>query len=289
MRKLKYSFVIIFLSFAMPAFSQSKPGIADTCDILKLWDGSKIYCQVKSLSDVAVNYVSCTDSAKKPTFIVRTKVHYWIHPDNSYIVISYDSVITPPGLTALPESIIKKDTTDKGPSIKHKLFVNCGVGLNTVGIRLYGLFTPAGGGSGTLGFTYNGTVDYGTYRNLTVGLGFSYEEINGEPLASVESERNFEYLTRFNCGVRVLRYYVHTNYCYVYTGFRIGLSYWRDIPYDINAPSKSDANTTLEDKSLFPSFQALAGIKLIYRVIGLHLEVGIGTPYFAEAGLSIKI
>jgi|GEM_PF-1148045 hypothetical protein len=286
MRKLKYSFVIIFLSFAMPAFSQSKPGISDTCDMLTLWGGSKIYCKVKSLSDVVINYVSCTDSAKKPTFIVRTKVHYWVHPDNSYIVISYDSIIQPPP----HPPPIKVDTVYKGESIEHKVFVSAGLGYSTLGTRIYGLLVFEGG-LVSESWVYNGAIDYGIKYNTTLGLAMSYQEATGVPLTLDKTGQadNSEYFTRFNCGFRVLHYIVHTYSLFVYSGFRLGISYWRDIPIDINEPSKIDAVTTLGDQSIYPSIQVLFGCKLIYRVIGLHLEVGIGTPYFAEAGLSIKI
>ncbi|HSY77289.1 MAG TPA: hypothetical protein VK890_10555, partial [Bacteroidia bacterium] len=94
---------------------------------------------------------------------------------------------------------------------------------------------------------------------------------------------------RTNIALRYLLHFGHGQNNDTYIGTRVGASWWTDTPV---APStyKSLWQWGPQYNIPKPSFQILFGYRGYFsRVIGIHLEVGIGTPYLAEAGINFKI
>jgi hypothetical protein len=278
--KLKYICVIAILTLTIPAFSQSKPGISDTCDVLTLWGGGKIYCHIKEINDHSVVYWPCSDSANFLKSIWRDRVHLLIHPSNSFIIVTEDSI--PHRLFGnVPDDIVDQDV-----SLKKMCIVNAGIGNSIIGIRVYGVKVQAGG-TVSQGIVYNAFVDYGINKNMTVGLACTSQNLKGIPviIATQGIQNVNEDISRYNCGLRALTYITHTARLQIYAGARVGVSYWRDIVSD----QFYQRSATISDKSFNPSIQCLLGIRIMLGVVGFHTEIAIGAPYTGTIGFSFKI
>ncbi len=123
-------------------------------------------------------------------------------------------------------------------------------------------------------------VDYFFSNGFSFGLAANYQSEN----------INYDYyvlgdeVTRINFAGRLIGHINPSNpHVDNYIGVRIGCSYWHDIPLQNNI-------IFIPPPYLRASFQVLYGIRLyIFKNVGIHAELGIGSPYFAEAGLTFRI
>ncbi len=148
-----------------------------------------------------------------------------------------------------------------------------------------------------------GTIDVGVTNQFSIGLAGSYqsEVANWTPTSNYYPYPNYDKIARTNTAARFLFHTITTNVHFdLYTGIRLGLSYWSDIPSSDNQviPTRSNNGTYSyglatflnSPNSFVPSFQVLLGLRAyIIESIGLHAEVGLGSPYLAEGGLTFRI
>jgi hypothetical protein len=175
-------------------------------------------------------------------------------------------------------------------STENKLYISGGVGFSTILYRIYAVYDPpdnaAYGTSQSL--VYNGNIDY-RINGISLGAGVAYQTATGVPyIGSSYNQAEFtESLTRLNISGRVLFYPYHTNKMDIYTGFRIGESYWTDV---VTGPSNRHADLTLGNaQDHYLSIQVPVGARIFFGNFGFNAELGIGTPYFAEGGITFKI
>ncbi|HXP50375.1 MAG TPA: hypothetical protein VN922_10490, partial [Bacteroidia bacterium] len=99
--------------------------------------------------------------------------------------------------------------------------------------------------------------------------------------------------SRLNIGVRASYHLNKFNLRFDdYIGIRLGCSYWHDIficpsSYGyVGSPEYSIGAATLYK----PSFQVFYGLSLFPSggCVGFNFEIGIGTPYFGEGGITFR-
>ena len=148
------------------------------------------------------------------------------------------------------------------------------------------------------------TADYGLLKWLSIGIAGSYqsETINWTPTDfGFNNGQPFSYpytdkVTRINIAGRILFHLVRSEHFDFYTGFRIGASFWHDVSYSpdtVNSISmaylKSPAYFIDKANLVVGSFQYLVGLsEYLNSNIGLHLELGFGSPYLAAGGITFR-
>ncbi len=148
------------------------------------------------------------------------------------------------------------------------------------------------------------TGDFGLLNWFSIGIAASYqsEVVNWTPADDGYNGGNFIYpytdkVSRINVASRILFHISKSKICDFYTGFRIGVSFWHDILYSssyVNPNSNLYINQPAyficKSNIIVPSFQYLWGVRILpINNFGFHLEVGIGSPYLAEGGLTFRI
>ncbi|HTB05624.1 MAG TPA: hypothetical protein VK806_01640 [Bacteroidia bacterium] len=132
--------------------------------------------------------------------------------------------------------------------------------------------------------------DYSINGRFSLGLGIGYQSMktgvtNYNDSANGYYNQSFNIsLSRLNIGIRPLFHFGSNPNVDFYLGFRVGVSIWSfsstSTDPNYNAPGL---------RGTLPSFQALMGFKGYFSpVVGAHIEVAVGTPYFLEAGLSFR-
>jgi hypothetical protein len=177
--------------------------------------------------------------------------------------------------------------------IKGNLYFSGGIGASTILLNIYGW--DAGGKQGnpqgiSQSIVYNGAIDYGLGKIFAIGSGVAYQTATGYPQGGTFTTAR-EYLTRLNISVRFLFNGVLSKHTEVYTGIRIGGSFWTDKVTPTTSPNPYTPPLSLEAPAFtrFPSVQVVEGLRFLEGPIGLHFELGLGTPYLYEAGLTFKI
>jgi hypothetical protein len=158
------------------------------------------------------------------------------------------------------------------------------------------------GGSGaqmiSVSPSYNCMFDYSPKRRASFGIAMAYQQLTYNP-----ADRNgntaswfIDNASRLNVGVRILEHFSNDPNADLYMGLRFGVSSWS---YDetinqafvsANGPNYSAPTPAGHSAISLGSVQILIGYKLyLSDHIGIHIEAGIGTPYYAEAGLTYRI
>lgn len=137
----------------------------------------------------------------------------------------------------------------------------------------------------------NATGDYALSSRFSLGLGIGYQSggftVKGFSDSSnglVNQSATID-ISRLNIGIRPIFHFGSNPDVDFYMGFRVGVSIW-----NVGLTS-TDPNFNFLGKftGTLPSFQALLGFKGYFSpVVGAHIEVAVGTPYFVEAGLSFR-
>ena len=204
-------------------------------------------------------------------------------------------------LLALPFlGLAQKDTTThtdtsacRHKSIKGKIYLSAGYGQSTILWRIYGTFILGYDQHGiSQSIVKNATADYGITKDMSVGVCIAYQTTSGVPQGiTYNTGGAIETTTRLNLTARILRYVYCTHNIEIYYGLRFGISHWTD---EVGTPP-SNYDQYITGPALgytdivYPSFQVPVGIRFLEGPIGIHAEIGIGAPYFAEAGLTLKI
>jgi hypothetical protein len=187
------------------------------------------------------------------------------------------------------KAVATKDIPEKR-NVDGKLYISAGIGASTILLNIYGM----GGGSqadavgNSESAVFSSTVDYGVDKYFTTGLGVAYQTATGFPQYAQNTPYS-ENLSRLNIAGRFLFDEPLGRHFELYVGLRIGVSFWTDVitptpPMQYLSPTLGASNVVR-----FPSLQLLYGFKFFVGNIGLHLEFGLGTPYLAETGLTIRI
>ncbi len=176
-------------------------------------------------------------------------------------------------------------------NIKGKVFISGGIGASTILWNIYGLENGQTQNDGIIkaqSIVYNGAIDYGFFNFITIGAGVAYQTANG--VFESGNTKYTESFSRWNIALRFLGNTYLSNHFQLYGGYRIGISYWTDIITPVPGPTSSGA-LILNDNHVtkYPSLQLLIGARYFISNIGLHAEFALGTPYFAEGGLTIRI
>jgi hypothetical protein len=134
------------------------------------------------------------------------------------------------------------------------------------------------------------TFDYYATNKSSIGLCVAFQNIKDEPLnGDLPMPGVTEYITRTNVGFRLLSHFGNDPGLDYYFGVRVGVSLWTDNEtpneghYSLGFVTQNGANSGNR-----PSGQILFGLRINpSELLGIHIEGGIGTPYFLEAGISI--
>ncbi|MFH1319940.1 MAG: hypothetical protein ABII90_04715 [Bacteroidota bacterium] len=137
----------------------------------------------------------------------------------------------------------------------------------------------------------NGMMDYGITDFFSMGIAVSYQKMGVEWEDylyyddTIHTEDVTEELTCLNIGVRPLFHFIKNDYIGMYTGFRLGYSLWT-YEHDSEDPDWKDPNFERTRMSI----QTLLGLRTYFsKVVGMHIEIAMGTPYVAAVGLSIRL
>jgi hypothetical protein len=181
------------------------------------------------------------------------------------------------------------------------LHINIGIGASAIESDI---LNNANIPSGDLGpyFTtqppvYSATIDYSFTRRLSFGIGVAYQSASDNPseIFQIPNDNTvnpleLEKITRYNYSARVLYHLLKHTDLDLYAGFRGGVSMWKE-----QIVSNSDAASSIVFKTPVPSsyqgsYQVLiGGMYPIYPCLGLHLELGFGTPYLFEGGITFLL
>jgi len=134
-------------------------------------------------------------------------------------------------------------------------------------------------------------IDYGFTKKFSLGLAGSYQS----ELVKSDEDPYTDRITRINLAVRFLKHLIKRHPKFDdYIGLRIGCSYWKDVPlhssYYQNLNYSPHVSYFITNPNSFvTSVQLLYGLRFYFSdSIGIHFEVGIGSPYLAETGLTFR-
>jgi len=152
-----------------------------------------------------------------------------------------------------------------------------------------------------------GSIDFGLSNLFSIGIAGSYQDETmlwtltdnqypGPPYSYPCSDQ----ISRTNLALRFL-YHVpsHNKVVDFYLGVRPGISIWHDIPSQNNTvytytgpngpPPVPETFISSPTMNVF-SLQFLFGAQIcINNLVGVHFNAGIGSPYLAECGLTLRI
>ena len=136
-------------------------------------------------------------------------------------------------------------------------------------------------------------VDHAIANNFSVGVAASHQRLGIDILDYeyensvgdyVNEEVRFK-MDRINLGVRPLVHFDFGSDLDFYMGARIGYQFWT-ITNNSSDPAINDP-TSFEERT---TFQPLMGLRAdLNRVVGLHGELAIGSPYLAMVGINFRI
>ncbi len=274
----------IFTAFLLFVLTSSCIKAQDT---IVLNDGKKILAQHIHIRQ-KIYYKNSTTHLKDS--IAKSQVNYVIHESGWKI-----PMIPPPWL---PYFVITP-----------------GIGLSTMPYLFRSILGDSGSTIQASTPVYTLNVDYDQNSQFSIGIGFAWQSVKINPYTSYNGQLStysfnplfpsvnihpsptifipnsyfggsdntiLETITRFNIGVRLLYHIRNDDDEDFYLGTRLGVSFWTDksIPMGYNSMTNLVA----------PSVQFVIGVrKRLNDFMGITLEGGIGTPYFANAGISFKV
>lgn len=184
----------------------------------------------------------------------------------------------------------------KAQNQQGEFVTSAGVGYSLIFAILSSLGTSSsnvtnGNVSGSSIPEINVAGDYAFSSRFSLGLGVGYQS-GGFKVANFYDSTNglanqnaSITVSRLNIGIRPLFHFGTKPNIDAYLGFRVGVSIWN------LGVTSTDPNYNFAGKftGALPSFQALFGIKGYFTpVVGAHIELAIGTPYFIEAGVCFR-
>ena len=182
------------------------------------------------------------------------------------------------GVAALLLSLPALAQIDKGASI-----INVGVGYSLFSSPSSASFASSTESSIPV---ISATYDYAIVDHFSYGIGLSYQQFT-QTQTYYNNGANTNYTQNIyvtNAGIRAL-YHFGSPMLEGYTGIRMGYSFWTS-----NQPTVQQGyyGPTNYNKNV-PSFMAILGMRAsLSDAIAVHLEIGLGSPYAAETGISFK-
>jgi hypothetical protein len=253
-------------------------------DTLVYKGGQKVAVKVISVGDRVI-YSMPPNGA--PQSVSQSKLAYIKYKDGTRYTIQ--------------ESVVNQEDFDESnPASYGPININLGIGLSTISAAIVAFFPGdfIGQGAGaiiTQAPAYNFTVDYTFNQRATIGIGGAYEWVTDNPYAppsnNISQTWAIEKMTRYNISLRFTEQFLKTDKGDLYAGVRGGVSLWTDQMIQNNPPNPyvSVVNPTFISPFTKLSIQILLGVRVfpVYN-FGFHLETGIGTPYFLEAGITFR-
>ncbi len=145
---------------------------------------------------------------------------------------------------------------------------------------------------------FGGSLDMLIARIISMGIGVNYQEIQFVNQNSYQGNYynrypNLATFTRLNIGMRNLFYFMGRNSdnVHFYMGVRAGISIWNEQDQWTSNPNyyyyypviNSTNNTKL-------SFQVLWGLRYFpVQDLGLQFEAGLGSPYYGQVGITLRL
>jgi hypothetical protein len=239
-----------------------------------------------------------TKLAVKIFYIDKRKIYFRAPPSREKESVTKDQLDTVIYAKGFADPILPDYDSLKYNSQKGQLVINIGVGYSPgfdgdVGVG--GVYFPV-----ERNFEYftcssitpnlGAIIEYGITKKTSIGLAASYQSEIIDPDESPYTD----FITRINMAVRILQHLNKRNPKFdSYIGIRFGDSYWTDVPtirsyypYSSSIPQIYFIN---KPSLWVPSVQLLYGMRIyLSNSMGIHFEVGIGSPYLAEAGISFR-
>ncbi len=142
--------------------------------------------------------------------------------------------------------------------------------------------------------TLNLTYDYGITESFSLGIAIGHNRLSVtenerayyDPFGTLLVEQPTIHLSRTNIALRPMFHWGNNERLDWHAGLRLGYSIW-----SFSDDSKDPFYTSVNGVSSLglPSFQILTGSRIYFTDnLGMTIDVGIGTPYFASIGLSRK-
>jgi hypothetical protein len=150
---------------------------------------------------------------------------------------------------------------------------------------------------------YSGIIDYTFFNYMSIGICGAYQWVTDNPVyitlygfpsgyakQTIIVPWETEKITRENIAIRFTVKLPLLNILNYYAGVRVGESVWTDKITSDSNKTGGYIYTTMPSPIIHNlSFQILNGLELfpIYN-IGIHIELGVGTPYFLEGGITFR-
>ena len=182
-----------------------------------------------------------------------------------------------------------KSTSPTNLDKKGDLIMDLGAGLSTISWLVEGI---AGGPNITAESpVMNSAFDYYVTNRMSFGLGVAFQEIKNEPAnGDIPIPGVVEYITRTNVALRLLAHLGKSPDIDYYLGARVGISFWTDNETPDEGHYSLGFVQYGTNSAMRESVQILFGLRFNpSELLGIHIEGGIGTPYFLEGGISIRL
>ena len=141
--------------------------------------------------------------------------------------------------------------------------------------------------------TFDATYDYAIVGNVTLGGAVSYNTFSfiNPNYSYINSARTIVYesisvkYSLVNVALRPVVRWGKNDDLEWFAGLRLGYSFW-DAKIETSDPYYQDEYARETNYSI----QAIGGLRAwVSDYVGLTFDVGIGTPYFASMGVSLKL
>jgi hypothetical protein len=259
-------------------------------DTIVFKTGDKLGVKIISVGE----QVSCiTTQGNMILSIDQAKIQYIKYQDGSRYTVKQASAMYR-NLPGNSSSLHENDQTGQ-------LVINIGAGYSPVfdgQVGFVGLFFPV-----SKNFEYftcssitpnmGAIIDYGLDNKMSVGVAASYQS---EIITPDEDYFYTDKITRINLAVRLLDHLNKRNTNFDnYIGMRIGSSYWEDTPSLLSKYQNVSGSAPViyflsNPNSWVPSFQFVYGMRIYPSdYFGFHFELGIGSPYLMEGGITYRI
>jgi len=275
----------MFLSFSLLVFIFS---LCEAQDTIFFKTGEKDAVTVVSFGKKTINFIlEDTSYSVNESRISSIKYRNGVNYSYKDLEAKFDSAnkIT-------NAEMEKEDSADFRP-----IHISIGVGGSTIESEILGSDNIPNGELGPYFITqspaYNGIIDYSFMRWLSFGVGIAYQSVTDNPSEELPSnfynvnQSEVEKIVLYNYTARVLYHFLKHTGVDVYAGIRAGESTWKEQITTNSQDANAIIYKTIVPSSPTASVQVLAGfIVPVYHCIAVNAELGYGSPYVFEAGLT---
>lgn len=186
---------------------------------------------------------------------------------------------------------IKKTVSLKDTSSNMPININAGAGISLISLEIPGRGYGGGPEITSRSPAYNCTADYRFIRQLSIGIGWSYQSLTDYPATAsytIKATQENEQISRYQFSGIIAVHFSKDAMKDIYAGYRMGESVWTERVSMISNVPLSDWRT-FNGNATSINYQVFFGYRYfpIYN-FGLHFEVGIGSPFLLECGLTYR-